>query len=839
MNASRQKLLLILVLGLLASVIGLSFKPLASQVRFGLEFRGGYEIYYVVASAPGKTSLTQKDLLATVDVLRQRADAIGMAEPDIRLEGANHIRVKLAGVTSADESRSLLGSSQGLPTQLTEKYTQTVGSVLGKTALAETLCAGLIGIACIVLLIVALYRTAGLLAAFCTAVYLWLLIALFNASHAVLSLSAVVAFVLGIGMAADASIICFERAREGLRAGLPLRDAMRQGFGGSLPTIRDANSVTALAMVALFAAGIGPIQGFALTMLASLAISFATNFFLLRTLVLWLAGSGWLNEAQLIGRGRARQLDKPAFNFLACGKAVALVAALMIVSGTLFYRAHGLNLDIDFTAGTALDIDLDRAISQDDATRIMADAGTVPATLAVGGAHSEHIAARFDEVLKPEALKPIITAFQARYSKVEYEENTADPGVARDFATHSIYAILAAFASIALYIAVRFGTSAALATLLAIILDTLLVTAIFARFKLEIDVTYIAALLTIIGYSLNDKIVIFGRIVENHRQRHPETSAALRELVNDSIRQTLGRSLYTVLTVVMASTALYFFACEPLQMFALALVLGLISGAVSSIFIASSLWWYLQRFTGEPVLRPVSRSFLGALGLLLAIGALGWYATPPSADAQASTQSSLHGGLGDLSAFRAITVDTQTLVRAGKLDQAKARIKDLETAWDKAEETLRPASPDDWTSVDKSIDRALAQLRSGQPSAADCEAALQSLLAKIDSKQPSPAPLAASATLGDLSAFRRIATDTAALVDSGQLVQAKARIKDLESAWDDAEEQLRSKAPEDWISVDKSIDRALAQLRSGSPDRNACAAALQTLIAKIDSKAQL
>jgi protein-export membrane protein SecD len=216
-----------------------------------------------------------------------------MSEPDIRLEGEDHIRVKLAGLTSADESRSLLGDTHGLPTVLTEKYTQTVGSVLGKTALTETITAGVIGIACIFLLLLVLYRGAGLIAVFCTVVYLWLLIILFNASHATLSLSAVVAFVLGIGMAADASIICFERTREQLARGHDLRTAVVNGFNGSFPTIRDANLVTALAMIALFAAGIGPIQGFSLTLLASIVISICTNYFLVRTLTLWLVDSGW------------------------------------------------------------------------------------------------------------------------------------------------------------------------------------------------------------------------------------------------------------------------------------------------------------------------------------------------------------------------------------------------------------------------------------------------------------------------------------------------------------------------------------------------------------------
>ena len=854
MSLSSRRLSFIFLTVLLACLVAATFSSLATHVRFGLEFRGGYEIYYVVNPAPGKTEVSKDDLLQTVAILSKRADSIGITEPDIRVEGANHIRVKLAGLTSAEESRSLLGSAQGLPTQLTEKYTQTVGSVLGKTALAETVQAGLIGIACIFLLLVGLYRIAGLLAAFCTVVYLWLLLIVFTASGATLSLSAVVAFVLGIGMAADASIICLERVREELGLGRSLRQAVQNGFNGSLPTIRDANLVTALAMIALFAAGIGPIQGFALTMLVSIVISIATNFFLVRRLVLWLADTQWVSQRWLIGKGKSPATTARSFNFIGLGKTAIFVSLLTIVAGSLYYRAHGLNLDIDFTAGTALDIDVDRAITQQTATQIMTEAGTIPATVAVGGAQNQHIAVRFDEVLKPADLKQIIAAFKGKYQSVEYEENTADPGVARDFATRAIYAVIAAFASIAIYIGLRFSWAIALATLLPIVQDILIVSAIFSLFKFEVDVTYIAALLTIIGYSLNDKIVIFGRIVENVKKSPPGDPVSLWRLINLSIRQTLGRSLYTVLTVVMASTCLYLFACEPLQMFSLALVLGLISGAASSIFISSAIWLTLSRRqlwpakAGSPLkINPrsvphlASTPFLGALLAVCMVGVGGWFWIPAQATAgkSALSMSTDTGSLGDLSSFRQITVDTARLVDAGDMKAAKARITDLETAWDQAEETLQPKSPANWTSVDKSIDRALSQLRSGKPDPAACAEALKTLLAKLENKQSSAAPPVVAATvgsMGDLSYLKVILSDTQQLLASGDMKGARARITDLESAWDQAEEKLRAIDPEGWTSIDKSLDRALKQVRTGSPDLAACTEALDTLSTKITSK---
>ena len=736
MPRNRSLVYFILIVGTLVCSMACTARDLISKIRFGLEFRGGYEIYYTVSPREGKAQVTHEDLLTTASILRKRADSIGMAEPEIHLEGKNHIRLKMAGLTSSKEDRSGLGNPLGLPTILIEKYTQTVGSVLGKTALKETMTAGAIGIGCIFLLLLLLYRGVGILASFCTIVYLWLLTVFFNFFHATLSLSAVVAFVLGIGIAADASIICFERIREELASGENLPQAVRKGFKGSFSTIRDANSVTALAMLALFIAGIGPIQGFSLTMLASIVISITTNFFLIRILCVMLADSKLLSKAVFIG-GKSKK--HWSFDFVGVGRKAAFVSILVIAIGAWYYHSHHFNLDIDFTAGTALDIDVSQSIDQSTATKIMTDAGTVPATVSIGGKDNQHIAVRFDEVLKSNDLQKIISAFQAKYVNVVYEENTADPGVARDFAVKAIYAILAACLSIVMYIGVRFSWSAALSILISIIHDILIVSAIFAIFRFEIDVTYIAALLTVMGYSLNDKIVIFGRIRENAAKKAITNHI---DVVNASIRQTLGRSIYTVLTVVLAAVALLRFACEPLQMFSLAILIGLISGAYSSIFLTSPLWLILHNTAAARHKTEFSRFKTTDRLIHATVGTLaiaGVFLLGPILHHEKSTQVtnqaqvSLAAPLGDLSPFQLIAEDTLRIVKAGDLRAAKTRIRDLEAAWDRAEGRLKPMSHDSWKAVDKAIDRALTQLRSGKPDSAECIAALDALIAKCKS----------------------------------------------------------------------------------------------------------
>jgi preprotein translocase SecF subunit len=558
-----------------------------------------------------------------------------------------------------------------------------------------------------------------------------------------------VAFVLGMGIAADASIICFERIREELARGMDLSKAVRNGYAGSFATIRDANLVTALAMIALFIAGIGPIQGFSITMFASIIISVTTNFFLTGFLVRQLADAKILSEAVFVGR-RIKIARKPrSFDFVGAGRKVFFVSMLIVVIGALSYHEHNLNLDIDFTAGTALDIDVDRPINLAVATDIITSAGTPPATVAIGGQNNTHIAARFDEVLNSKDLRPIIDAFKTKYTTVEYEENTADPGVARDFAHRAVLAIVMACISIVIYLGFAFSWRVSLSILGLIIHDLLIVVALFSIFRCEIDVTFIAALLTIIGYSLNDKIVIFWRIRDNSPGRslkHHHNSEApdkLIDRVNASIRQTLNRSIYTVLTVVIASICLYFFACEPLQMFSLALIIGLISGALSSVFLVGPLWLSLggraQTQESRFYRYAVASAAIVSAGVVASVFMWPNHAISHPEPAQKTDFAIPYltkqpfGPLGNLTTYRGIAEDALSLVNTGNFPAAKKRIKGLEASWDKAEERLRPMNTETWMALDKSIDRVLTQLRSGSPDKTDSEIALKSFIVKCES----------------------------------------------------------------------------------------------------------
>ncbi len=595
----KKTVLPLLVIVFLSSLIALTTPFLLQNTRIGLEFKGGYEILYVAEPLQTGKPVSKADLLKTVSLLESSANKLGVAEPDIILEGNNLIRLKLSGVSSNEEVRAILKQPQALPVKLTEKYSQTVGGVLGEADLNDTLRAGLIALGLIFLFLCLVYRVPGLVAAFSLLTYLWLLLVVFNLLHATLSLAAIVAFVLGIGIASDANILSFERIKEELRLDQPIKKAVTKGERHALRTILDSNATGLIGAIVLFAVGIGPIRGFALTTILSILISLISNVFLSQFLLKLLA-QGDVNLVRSPAFFGVKSSVNPklsqGFNFFRHRFWFFALSSLFALVGTFSILTSPLNLDIDFKAGTALDISIPKSIEQEKATTMMEEAGVKPATVTIGGEQNNQIAARFDNVLNSSEVNKIVDAFKQDYgSKVAFQENTADPTVAQELVFKAIYAISLAILGIFLFVTWRFEWRFALAATVGVLNSAFFVLCMFSIFKYEIDVTFIAAILTVIGYSVNDTIVVFDRIRENLHAFQPETFKELVSLINQSIWQVLRRSIYTVLTVVTGALSLYFFGAEPLQAFSYAIFLGLLCGAYSSIFIAVPVWLLLKK----------------------------------------------------------------------------------------------------------------------------------------------------------------------------------------------------------------------------------------------------
>ncbi|MGO4693360.1 protein translocase subunit SecF [Paenibacillus sp. FSL A5-0031] len=286
---------------------------------------------------------------------------------------------------------------------------------------------------------------------------------------------------------------------------------------------------------------------------------------------------------------------KIRYDFIGNRNKFFLFSITLTVIGILSLLFFSLNFGVDFKAGTNMDISVGKAVTQQDAKEILVKAGIEGITPTVGGTGEERVTARFDEVLTQAKITEIQDLFKAKYGdQVSAEVNVVSPDMAQELGIKTIWAVLIASVAIMIYVMIRFEWRFALAANIAILYDAFVVVALFSIFRLEVDLPFIAAVLTTIGYSINDKIVIFDRIRENLRFGQYKNREQLAEMVNASIWQTMARNIYTVLAVLVVAVCLFIFGSESIKLFALAKIIGLTSGAYSSICIASPLWLMLK-----------------------------------------------------------------------------------------------------------------------------------------------------------------------------------------------------------------------------------------------------
>ncbi|MWV45501.1 protein translocase subunit SecF [Paenibacillus sp. HJL G12] len=283
---------------------------------------------------------------------------------------------------------------------------------------------------------------------------------------------------------------------------------------------------------------------------------------------------------------------KKEFNFVKMSKAAFIFSIVITIAGIIALAAFGLNYSVDFRAGSNVDVKLSHNVTKAEVQPLLDEIGIgKDATVSPG---DNRVNIRFTKVLSPEQDDQLKTSIQKLDKTASFEINTVDTEMAKELGRNAIYSVLISCIGIIIYVSIRFEWRFALAAIIALLHDAFMVVAIFSIFRLEVSLTFIVAVLTIIGYSINDTIVIFDRIRENLRFGKQKTREDLANLLNHSVNQMLMRSLYTAFTVFIAAFFLFLFGGESIKMFSLAMVIGLIFGAYSSIFIASPLWLFLK-----------------------------------------------------------------------------------------------------------------------------------------------------------------------------------------------------------------------------------------------------
>lgn len=272
-------------------------------------------------------------------------------------------------------------------------------------------------------------------------------------------------------------------------------------------------------------------------------------------------------------------------------KVFFIFSAVLQILGIIAVLVFGFNLGVDFQSGTRMDISIGKPISEDEIIGELKALQLEPGSIESAGEKGERAAVRFAEPLNKEQIAKVKAAFVKKYgNQVDIQESTVDPMISRELAKQAVYAVGLASIGIIIYMAIRFEYRFAITGVIALLHDAFAVIAVFSIFQLEVDLPFIAAILTIVGYSINDTIVTFDRVRENLRLYKVKKMEDLEKIVNLSIQETIVRSINTVLTVLFAAVALLIFGGESIRNFALALTVGLVFGMYSSIFIASQLW---------------------------------------------------------------------------------------------------------------------------------------------------------------------------------------------------------------------------------------------------------
>ena len=523
----------------------------------------------------------------------------------------NQDSVTIVGSFTVDEAKSLadLLNAGALPVQLDEIFSTSVGAQFGESALQETVFAGLIGIAAVFLFMIFYYRLPGLIATITLTIYLFLVLVVFDWMNVVLTLPGIAAFILGVGTAVDANIITAERIREEIRVGKSIKSAFKAGNTNSFSTVTDANLTLLLAAVVLFFYGTSSVKGFATSLIIGTLGSFITNVYLSR----WLLGlfvnsgyfdkrPGWFGVKKSAIHDLKENVDTldlttkfDRFDFVTKRKKYFGIAGTLLVLGIIILFVFELNLSIDFTKGTRIEILADQPLTAEMVSTELNKLDISTDDIVISGDDNNIGVARLTDVLTQEEISEIKAELKDVYGS-DPNVSSVTPTVGKEIAKNALKGLLITCLGLIIFVSFRFEWRMAVPAVIALLYAAFFIIPFFSLTRLEVDLNFIAALLTVVGYSINDTIVTFDRIRENMTKRKRiKKPEEIIEVANTSVRQTLGRSLNTVLMVTLTVVSIMIFGSESIRSFAVALTVGLIVGTITSVYIATPLWVVLKQ----------------------------------------------------------------------------------------------------------------------------------------------------------------------------------------------------------------------------------------------------
>ena len=511
-------------------------------------------------------------------------------------------KAQISGMKDLEEAQNLASYIRigSLSLELEELRSSVVAAQLGEEAISTSVMAGAIGLIIVIVFMIIAYRVPGIVAGIALILYTVLMLITLNAFDITLTLPGIAGIILGIGMAVDANVIIYARIREEIGAGVSVRSAIKAGFSKAFSAIFDGNITTLIAAFVLMWLGSGTVKGFAYTLALGIVISMFTSLVVSRLIVNALYAVG-IHDPKFYGSTKERK----AINFVGKRKVFFIVSIILILSGPAAMLINSqagnkaLNYSLEFSGGTSTTVtfneDMDIKTIDSEVTPVVeevtGDKNVQPTK--VVGTNQVVIKTRSLTQEEREALQ------NALVEKFGVDENTISTEsisstVSKEMRQDAIVAVIVATICMLLYIwfrfkDIRFASSA----VLALLHDVLVVLAFYAIARISVGNTFIACMLTIVGYSINATIVIFDRIRENmHGSRRIDN---IEEVVNSSITQTLTRSIYTSFTTFVMVAVLYIMGVSSIREFAAPLMVGILVGAYSSVCVTGALWLVMKK----------------------------------------------------------------------------------------------------------------------------------------------------------------------------------------------------------------------------------------------------
>ncbi len=503
-------------------------------------------------------------------------------------------------------------NSGSLPSKLTEISSQTVGASFGDSTLQTTFVAGIIGVVLIILFLIFIYHFAGVISSISMLIYTFLVFLTFWVVGGVLTLPGIAALILGIGMAVDSNVITFARIKDELYKGKSLPMAFKEGTKSSFSAILDSNLTTLLVAVIMFIFGESSIKGFATMLIITVVITMFTMVWLTRLLLKLFVKTNYFNDKtnlfinvkssdipDVSKNEEVKVIPFKGFNFFKYTKPFITLSVIIIFAGIIALGVRGVNLGVEYQAGSDISITTSQDVTKkglsQDLDKLKLDRQSITI-------NDDEVTIRISDVLDGDKVEEVTNYFEDKYD-AKTSVGVISNVVKQELVKNAILSVIIALIGIILYISVRFKFSYAVGGVVSLFHDVLIVCALFAVFHLEVSSMFIVAILTIIGYSINDTIVTFDRIREELSKVDSKKlkKADVWDISNRAVCETFVRSLHTFITTLIPIVILIFLGSREILTFNLAMLFGLIVGVYSSIYIATVIFATIEaKSAGKP-----------------------------------------------------------------------------------------------------------------------------------------------------------------------------------------------------------------------------------------------